>query len=64
MTFMERVAPVVGETIHALGKKLFVVDPIAGVCYSRATSIVNSAHKRHGRILEVALRESQGQQSA
>jgi hypothetical protein len=34
------------------------VDPIAGVRYSRATSIVSSAYKRHGRILEVALRES------
>jgi hypothetical protein len=58
MTFMERVAPVVDETIQALGKKLFVADPIAGVRYSRATSIVSSAYKRHGRILEVALRES------
>jgi hypothetical protein len=58
MTFMERVVPVVDATIRALGKKSFVVDPIAGVRYSRATSIVSSAYKRHGRILEVALRES------
>jgi hypothetical protein len=58
MTFIERVAPVVDETIRALGKKSFVVDPIAGVRYSRATSIVSSAYKRHGRIFEVALRES------
>ena len=58
MTFMERVAPVVDETIRALGNKHFVVDPIAGVRYSRATSIVSSAYKRHGRILEIALRES------
>jgi len=58
MTFMERVAPVVDETIRALGKKIFVAGPIAGVRYSRATSIVSSAYKRHGRILEVALRES------
>jgi hypothetical protein len=48
---------VVDDTIQALGKKLFVVDPIAGVRYSRATSIISSAYKRHGRILE-ALRES------
>ena len=48
MTFMERVTPVVDETIQALGKKLFVVDPIAGVRYSRATSIVSSAYKRTG----------------
>src|SRR5262245_11200425 len=58
MTFMERVAPVVDETIAALSRKAFVEDPIAGARYSRATSIISSAYKRHGRILEVALRES------
>ena len=31
-------------------------DPIAGIKYSRATSIVSSAYKRHGRILETAKR--------
>src|SRR6266567_8326259 len=54
---MERVVPVVDETIAALAKKRFIEDPIAGVKYSRATSIVSSAYKRHGRILETALRE-------
>jgi hypothetical protein len=58
MTFMDRVAPVVDETIRALAKTKFVEDPVAGVRYSRATSIVSSAYKRHGRILEFALRES------
>jgi hypothetical protein len=58
MSFMERVTPVVDETIRALAKVKFVEDPIAGVGYSRATSIVSSAYKRHGRILEFALRES------
>jgi hypothetical protein len=58
MSFMERVAPVVDETIRALAKTKFVQDPIAGLKYSRATSIVSSAYKRHGRILETALRES------
>lgn len=55
---MERVAPVVDETIRALAETEFVADPIAGAKYSRATSIVSSAYKRHGRILETALRES------
>ena len=55
---MERVAPVVDETIRALAKTKFVQDPVAGLKYSRATSIVSSAYKRHGRILETALRES------
>jgi len=57
MTFMERVAPVVDETILALATCRFVENPIAGVRYSRNTSIVSSAYKRHGRILEIALRE-------
>ena len=57
-TFMERVAPVVDATIHSLASKKFILDPIAGPKYSRATSIVSSAYKRHGRILETALRES------
>jgi hypothetical protein len=55
--FMERVAPVVDATISALARKKFDVDPIAGAHYSRATSIVSSAYKRHGKILETALRE-------
>jgi hypothetical protein len=58
MGFMDRVTPVVDETIRILAKTKFVEDPIAGVKYSRATSIVSSAYKRHGRILETALRES------
>jgi hypothetical protein len=58
MTFMERVGPVVDQTIDALSHVRFVEDPIAGARYSRATSIVSSAYKRHGRILEIALRES------
>jgi hypothetical protein len=58
MTFMERVTPVVDETIRSLAKKKFLQDPIAGLKYSRATSIISSAYKRHGRILETALRES------
>jgi hypothetical protein len=58
MAFMEQVAPVVDDTIRALAQVSFVEDPIAGVRYSRATSIISSAYKRHGRILEFALRES------
>ena len=58
MTFMQRVTPVVDETIRALAKKKFMQDPVAGLKYSRSTSIISSAYKRHGRILETALRES------
>lgn len=55
--FMERVAPVVDATIAALARTRFIEDPVAGVKYSRATSIISSAYKRHGKILETAIRE-------
>jgi hypothetical protein len=58
MGFMERVTPIVDQTIKALAKVDFVPDPIAGARYARTTSIVSSAYKRHGKILEFALRES------
>lgn len=54
---LDRVAPVVDETIAALAGAKFVEDPIAGPEFSRATSIISSAYKRHGRILEAALVE-------
>jgi hypothetical protein len=56
-TFMERVAPIVDATITALSQTRFIEDPVAGVKYSRATSIISSACKRHGKILETAIRE-------
>lgn len=58
MGFMERVTPIVDQTIQALAKVDFVPDPIAGAHYARTTSIVSSAYKRHGKILEFTLRES------
>lgn len=57
-TFMERVAPIVDDTITALARAKFIEDPIAGSRHSRNTSIMSSAYKRHGKILEAALRES------
>ena len=41
--FMERVTPVIDETIRTLAKTKFINDPVAGDRYSRATSIVTSA---------------------
>jgi hypothetical protein len=40
-----------------LSKTKFVVDPIAGERYSRLVSVLSSAYKRHGYILERALLE-------
>ena len=53
----ERVKPLVDETVRRLAVKSFRDDPIAGTRFARATSIVSSAYKRHGRILEAALYE-------
>jgi hypothetical protein len=58
MAYLDRVKPIVDQTISTLASARFVVDPIAGEKYSRLTSIVSSAYKRHGSILEYALRES------
>lgn len=56
--FMDRVTPVIDQTIRSLAIKKFIEDPIAGSRHSRNTSIISSAYKRHGRILETAIRES------
>ncbi len=53
----DRVKPLVDETVRRLSVKSFRDDPIAGSRYARSTSIVSSAYKRHGKILEAALFE-------
>src|SRR5262245_24927521 len=53
----DRVKPLVDETVRRLAIKAFRSDPIAGDRYARATSIVSSAYKRHGKILEAAIFE-------
>lgn len=58
MAYLDRVKPIVDQTISTLASARFVVDPIAGEKYSRLTSIISSAYKRHGTIIEFALRES------
>lgn len=56
-SFVERLTPLVDDTIEKLGDASFREDPIAGKKYSRATSIMSSAYKRHGQILDHALLE-------
>jgi len=53
----DRVKPLVDETVRRLAINAFRDDPIAGRRYARATSIVSSAYKRHGKILEAAIFE-------
>ncbi|WP_027553556.1 hypothetical protein [Bradyrhizobium sp. Cp5.3] len=58
MSYIERVKPIVDQTISTLASAAFDTDPIAGEKYSRQTSIISSAYKRHGTILERAMLES------
>jgi hypothetical protein len=44
----------VDATIHRLEAKEFVTDPVVETRYGRITSIVSSAYKRHGAIIEEA----------
>ena len=53
---VDRLRPIVDVTVDSLAKTGFRVDPIGGEHYSKATSIVSAAYKRHGRILEEAIR--------
>lgn len=55
--YMERLRPLVDDTIEKLAATTFREDPIGGRKYSRATSIMSSAYKRHGQILESAIVE-------
>ena len=55
--FFDRVLPKVEKTIELLQKSKFRIDPIAGEEYSRSTSVISSAYKRHGSIIEAAIRE-------
>jgi hypothetical protein len=46
---------IVDTTIQGLSRKKFATDPIVAPRYSAITSIVSSAYKRQGRIIEEAL---------
>lgn len=55
---LERLQPIIDATIEQLRDLSFRADPIAGERYSRITSIMSSAYKRHGKIIDRALLES------
>ncbi|QZH73944.1 MAG: hypothetical protein JY451_09220 [Erythrobacter sp.] len=56
-TFLMRMAPMLSATLAKLADTSFRTDPIGGDKYSRATSIISSAYKRHGQLLGRALLE-------
>ena len=57
MALLDTMRPIVDATIGRLAKATFCCDPLMGEEYSRITSVVSSAYKRHGQILETAILE-------
>ncbi len=55
---LELLKPEIEKTIKGLDSKNFPPDPIAGPHFSKITSVMSSAYKRHGYILERAILES------
>ncbi len=54
---LDIVGSTVDETIERLNAKKFTPDPIAGQHFSRIVSLMSSAYKRHGYIIEKAILE-------
>ena len=57
MSLLERMQPSVDATIASLLGTEFRPDPIAGTLFSRVVSVLSSAYKRHGSIIEQAVVE-------
>lgn len=57
MSLVEILTPEIEATIERLRVKKFRPDPIAGEHFSRIVSVMSSAYKRHGFILERAILE-------
>ena len=55
---LDLMKPEIESTIKRLDTKLFDPDPIAGPHFSKITSVMSSAYKRHGYILERAILET------
>jgi hypothetical protein len=57
LALLDTMRPIVDATIDRLAKVDFCCDPLMGEEYSRITSVVSSAYKRHGQIVETAILE-------
>jgi len=57
-TIIDILLPEIEKTIAALSIRKFRIDPLAGEKYSKIASVLSSAYKRHGFILERAILES------
>ena len=49
-TVLQLIKPEIESTIKRLDLKAFDPDPIAGPHFSKITSVMSSAYKRHGYI--------------
>lgn len=56
MAVLSTIKPVVDATVERLRERTFDCDPLMGQELSRITSVVSSAYKRHGHILEATLK--------
>ena len=54
---VETLRPEIERTIKSLNKKSFSPDPVAGNHFSKIVSVMSSAYKRHGFIIERAILE-------
>lgn len=57
MPILDLIKPQVDATIEALAAAEFRPDPIAGTLFSRMISVLSSAYKRHGPIIEKSILE-------
>ena len=48
MSVLDLVKDEIEKTIQSLEAKTFLADPIAGPHFSKITSVMSSAYKRHG----------------
>jgi hypothetical protein len=55
---LETMTPIIEGTIRLLSQKRFKPDPIMGAHFSRMNSLLGSAQKRHGFIIERAILET------
>ena len=55
---LDLLKPEIEKSVKGLDKKSFDPDPIAGPHFSKITSVMSSAYKRHGYILERAILEA------
>lgn len=58
MSILENLKPSVDATIASLDRARFTKDPVAGEYFSKIVSVMSSAYKRHGTILETAILEA------